>query len=75
MGGRYTATTLLRYSIAGIGLILVVSMLGISWSKAQWLIAALGVGIGFGLQEIIANFICGLVPCSIAPSGWGTPSR
>ena len=61
MGGRYTATTLLRYSIAGIGLILVVSMLGISWSKAQWLVAALGVGIGFGLQEIIANFICGLV--------------
>ncbi|KES12265.1 Small-conductance mechanosensitive channel, partial [Snodgrassella alvi SCGC AB-598-P14] len=31
------------------------------WSKIQWLIAALGVGLGFGLQEIFANFISGLI--------------
>ncbi len=61
MGGRYTATTLLRYLIVGVGGIIVISMLGISWSKAQWLVAALGVGIGFGLQEIVANFISGLM--------------
>ena len=60
-GGRYTATTLLRYAIIGAGSIIVIGMLGISWSKAQWLVAALGVGIGFGLQEIVANFISGLV--------------
>ena len=60
-GSRYTATTLLRYVIIGVGGITVVGMLGISWSKAQWLVAALGVGIGFGLQEIVANFISGLV--------------
>lgn len=61
MGGRYTATTLLRYIIVGVGTIVVISTLGLSWSKAQWLVAALGVGIGFGLQEIVANFISGLV--------------
>ncbi len=37
------------------------SMIGIEWSKLQWLIAALGVGLGFGLQEIFANFISGLI--------------
>ena len=60
-GGRYTAITLSRYFLAGAGTLLVVSMLGGSWGQVQWLIAALGVGIGFGLQEIVANFISGLI--------------
>ncbi len=43
----------------GVGLVL--STLGVRWSQFQWLVAALGVGIGFGLQEIVANFISGLI--------------
>jgi potassium efflux system protein len=36
-------------------------MIGIPWSKVQWLAAAITVGIGFGLQEIFANFVSGLI--------------
>ncbi|WP_415407966.1 mechanosensitive ion channel domain-containing protein [Sulfurovum sp. CS9] len=61
VGGRYTATTLLRYVIVGIGTVLFFDILGGKWSQIQWLVAALGVGIGFGLQEIVANFISGLI--------------
>lgn len=60
-GTRYAVTTLSSYVILGIGVVLAFSMLGADWSKLQWLVAALGVGIGFGLQEIVANFISGLI--------------
>lgn len=60
-GSRYTATTLTKYAITIAGFMLVFSTLGLSWSQVQWLVAALSVGIGFGLQEIVANFISGLI--------------
>ncbi len=60
-GGRYTATTLSRYGIGAVGLLFIADILGFSWTQIQWLVAALGVGIGFGLQEIVANFISGLI--------------
>jgi potassium efflux system protein len=60
-GSRYAIATLTQYAIVATGVVLVFNLLGGSWSKIQWLIAALGVGIGFGLQEIVANFICGLI--------------
>jgi potassium efflux system protein len=58
---RFTITTLSRYAIATVGAVVVFNALGGNWSQIQWLIAALGVGIGFGLQEIVANFISGLI--------------
>jgi potassium efflux system protein len=60
-GSRYAIRKLLGYAIVGAGIIAVLSTLGLQWDRLQWLVAALGVGIGFGLQEIIANFISGLI--------------
>ncbi len=60
-GSRFTIITLTRYVIIGVGIVAFFNILGGDWSKIQWLVAALGVGIGFGLQEIVANFISGLI--------------
>jgi potassium efflux system protein len=60
-GTRYATSALLNYVIIGIGIFAALSALGLQWSQLQWLVAALGVGIGFGLQEIVANFISGLI--------------
>jgi potassium efflux system protein len=60
-GSRYAVTTLVQYFIVALGVTLALSTLGLRWSQVQWLIAALGVGLGFGLQEIFANFISGLI--------------
>lgn len=60
-GSRMAFATLTRYAIVVIGIFSVLNLLGASWSKLQWLVAALSVGIGFGLQEIVANFISGLI--------------
>jgi potassium efflux system protein len=60
-GSSYAITTLLSYVIVMIGVMITLGSLGLSWSKMQWLVAALGVGLGFGLQEIFANFISGII--------------
>ncbi|ARU90075.1 mechanosensitive channel MscK [Pseudomonas sp. M30-35] len=60
-GSSYATTTLLSYAIVAVGTVTTLSTLGVSWDKLQWLVAALSVGLGFGLQEIFANFISGLI--------------
>ncbi len=60
-GSAYATTTLLTYVISGAGFVATLGALGVSWDKLQWLVAALSVGIGFGMQEIFANFISGLI--------------
>ena len=60
-GARYAFTSVCRYAITAVGIIVAFNTIGFRWSSVQWLIAALGVGLGFGLQEIVANFICGII--------------
>ncbi|MFG0286843.1 MAG: mechanosensitive ion channel domain-containing protein [Rhodopirellula sp. JB044] len=58
---RYAITTLGTYALMFIGLSISAKTLGLRWDNIQWLVAALGVGLGFGLQEIFANFVSGLI--------------
>jgi potassium efflux system protein len=60
-GSRYAITTLSQYAITAIGITIVLGVLGARWSQIQRLVAALSVGLGFGLQEIVANFVSGLI--------------
>ncbi|MCP4622120.1 MAG: mechanosensitive ion channel, partial [bacterium] len=60
-GARYAYSAVSRYTITAIGILFVLNTIGIKWGNLQWLVAALGVGLGFGLQEIVANFVCGLI--------------
>ncbi len=60
-GVRYAISAVTRYLISIIGVIVALAVIGIGWSKVQWLVAAMTVGLGFGLQEIFANFISGLI--------------
>ncbi|HET7065750.1 MAG TPA: transporter substrate-binding domain-containing protein [Rudaea sp.] len=58
---RYAATTITRYIILFTGTCVGLALLGLRWSSFKWLAAGFSVGLGFGLQEIFANFISGLM--------------
>ncbi len=60
-GVRYAVLAVTRYSIAFVGIVLAGGSVGIGWPKLQWLAAAISFGLGFGLQEIFANFVSGII--------------
>ena len=60
-GSRYAINTIVRYIVITIGVVSVLNIIGWNWSRIQWLVAALSVGLGFGLQEVVANFVSGLI--------------
>lgn len=60
-GGRYAISFVVRYLVGLIGCLLAFKVVGFSWSSVQWLAAAFTLGLGFGLQEIFANLVSGLI--------------
>ena len=60
-GARYAASSVTRYAIMVVGVAIGMRQFGVGWQSVQWLVAAMTVGLGFGLQEIFANFVSGMI--------------
>ncbi len=60
-GSSYAISTLLHYVILLAGFLVAIAALGVDMTKFTVLAGALGVGIGFGLQNIVNNFVSGLI--------------
>ncbi len=60
-GLRFAITRVTRYVITVVGSATGLWIFGVEWKDLQWLIAAMTVGLSFGLQEIFANFVSGLI--------------
>ena len=60
-GASYAVSTILRYSILSLGFLAAMSAMGFDMDRLTVLIGAFGVGIGFGLQNVINNFVSGLI--------------
>ena len=56
-----TIVTLVNYTVIAFGIIVAAATLGFSGTQLTDVFGALGVGIGFGLQTIVANFLSGLI--------------
>jgi small-conductance mechanosensitive channel len=51
----------LNYAILALGFVVALGVLGIDLTKMTVLAGAFGVGIGFGLQSVVNNFVSGLI--------------
>jgi potassium-dependent mechanosensitive channel len=60
-GVSIAVSRLLHYALVSVGFVIALVVLGVDLTKMTLLVSALGVGIGFGLQTIVNNFVCGLI--------------
>ncbi len=58
---RYAITTLISYGLVLAGVIVACKIIGLRWSQIQWMATALTFGLAFGLQEMFANFVAGII--------------
>jgi potassium efflux system protein len=60
-GGRYAISFIVKYLVLVFGVLMAFEIVGFSWTSVQWLAGGLMLGLGFGLQEIFANVISGII--------------
>ncbi|HXJ80410.1 MAG TPA: mechanosensitive ion channel domain-containing protein [Candidatus Methylomirabilis sp.] len=60
-GQSYALSSLLHYAVILVGFLLAVSSLGVDLTRVTILAGAFGVGIGIGLQNVVANFVAGVI--------------
>src|SRR5262249_41189446 len=60
-GASYAVSPLLHYIVVVSGFVLAVAALGVDLNRITILAGALGVGVGIGLQNVVANFVSGLI--------------
>jgi len=69
-GLRYAIVSITRYSFLAVVTFVILNILQVNFASLGWLVAALGVGLGFGLQEIVSNFVSGISSSSSGRSAW-----
>jgi small-conductance mechanosensitive channel len=60
-GVPYALSTFVRYAVVIVGFVIALLVLGVNLDRVTVLGGALGVGVGFGLQNIVNNFVSGLI--------------
>jgi len=61
LGTRQAVGSLVRYTVLVFGVVLILQNAGLNLSALGVLAGAVGVGVGFGLQNVISNFVSGLI--------------
>lgn len=60
-GVSYAISTMVHYVVLTLGLLIAIAALGFELSQFAIIAGAVGIGVGFGLQNIINNFVSGLI--------------
>jgi small-conductance mechanosensitive channel len=61
VGLREALGAITRYAVIGLGTLVILQAAGINLTSLNVLVGAIGVGLGFGLQNITSNFFSGLI--------------
>jgi potassium efflux system protein len=60
-GEKQSLASLIHYALVFVGVLLALAVLGIDLTQITIMLGALGVGIGFGLQQVVNNLVCGII--------------
>ncbi|BET57606.1 mechanosensitive ion channel family protein [Geobacter sp. 60473] len=61
LGARQATGSIIRYTIIAVGFIVILQTAGIDLTALNVLAGAVGIGVGFGLQNIVNNFVSGII--------------